>query len=501
MTSDRMIIRGGRPLDAASRTAAFVDILLIDSAIAAVGVPGMEAPSEAEVFDAAGTLMHAGLVNCHTHGNTNFAKGAHDRWTLELLLNGSGEWAENQTLEDNKYLNAYLGAIEMITKGCTVCYNLTFGFPLASVEEMNAIGQAYIDAGIRAVIAPMLMDISFYNAIPGLFDALPAHLQAELAASEMAASDVVLSHVKRALHNWPHDRELVRMGVAPTIPLFCSNELIVGCARVAREYGAVIQSHVAESKVQAVCALKRWGKSLTAHIDELGILGPDFTVAHGVWLDDDDMRRLADNGSSVAHNAGSNMRLGCGIADARRMIELGVGLAIGTDGAMCSDNQNMYEAMRCASMVSNVRGPDFRRWLTTPEIIFAATEGGARATGFDKIGKLAPAYRADIVFVDLASVNWMPLNDAANQIVLTGDGVGVFHVMVDGRPIVRNRRHVSCDMSALATKVEATRGRLTERNASIRAAAEAFEDVVGNFCIGLSRHPHPVDRFGASRHH
>jgi 5-methylthioadenosine/S-adenosylhomocysteine deaminase len=73
--------------------------------------------------------------------------------------------------------------------------------------------------------------------------------------------------------------------------------------------------------------------------------------------------------------------------------------------------------------------------------------------------------------------------------------------MVDGRPIVRNRRHVSCDMSALATKVEATRTRLTERNASIRAAAEAFEDVVGNFCIGLSRHPHPVDRFGASHHH
>ena len=80
----------------------------------------------------------------------------------------------------------------------------------------------------------------------------------------------------------------------------------------------MLQSHVAESKVQAVSALKRWGKSLTAHIDELGLLGPDFTVAHGVWLDDDDMRRLADHGASVAHNPGSNMRLGSGIADARR---------------------------------------------------------------------------------------------------------------------------------------------------------------------------------------
>jgi 5-methylthioadenosine/S-adenosylhomocysteine deaminase len=161
----------------------------------------------------------------------------------------------------------------------------------------------------------------------------------------------------------------------------------------------------------------------------------------------------------------------------------------------------MYEAMRYASMVSNVRGPDFRRWLTTPEIIDAATVGGAYATGFDKIGKVAPGYRADIVFVDLASVNWMPLNDAANQIVLTEDGAGLLHVMVDGKLVVRDRRHTVCDMSALAMRVEATRARLTERNAGIRAAAGAFEGVVGNFCIGLSRHPHSVDRFGASHHH
>jgi 5-methylthioadenosine/S-adenosylhomocysteine deaminase len=260
----------------------------------------------------------------------------------------------------------------------------------------------------------------------------------------------------------------------------------------------VIQSHVAESKVQAVSAMKRWGKSLTAHIDDLGMLGPDFTVAHGVWLDDDDMRRLADHGSSVAHNAGSNMRLGCGIADARRMIELGVRLAIGTDGAMCSDNQNMYEAMRCASMVSNVRGPDFSRWLTTPEIIVAATEGGAYATGFDRIGKVASGYRANIVFVDLASVNWMPINDPANQLVLTEDGTGVLHVMVDGKLIVRDGRHVSCDMRALAVRVEAARGRLAERNAGARATAAALEGVVGHFCMGFSRHPHSIDRFGAA---
>jgi 5-methylthioadenosine/S-adenosylhomocysteine deaminase len=158
----------------------------------------------------------------------------------------------------------------------------------------------------------------------------------------------------------------------------------------------------------------------------------------------------------------------------------------------------MYEAMRYAAMVSNVRGPDYSRWLTTPEIVAAATEGGAYATGFERIGKIAPGYRADIVFLDLHSVNWMPINDPANQLVLTEDGTGVRHVMVDGKPVVRDRRHVSCDMKALAERVEAARARLTELNAAGKAAAAAFEGVVGSFCIGLSRHPHHIDRFAAS---
>src|SRR5690606_20882359 len=154
----------------------------------------------------------------------------------------------------------------------------------------------------------------------------------------------------------------------------------------AREYGVGLHSHVSESKVQAVAAIRHWGWSPTAHLDRLGLLGPDFTVAHGVWLDDDDMRRLADHGASVAHNPGSNMRLGSGIAHARRMLELGVNRGIGTDGASCSDNQNMYEAMRLASFASKVRTPDWRSWLTTEEVLTAATEGSARALGFEKCG-------------------------------------------------------------------------------------------------------------------
>jgi 5-methylthioadenosine/S-adenosylhomocysteine deaminase len=148
-----------------------------------------------------------------------------------------------------------------------------------------------------------------------------------------------------------------------------------------------------------------------------------------------------------------------------------------------------------------VRGPDYHRWLTAPEIIRAATVGGAAATGFTKVGQIATGFKADIVFVDLASVNWMPVNDPANQLVLTEDATGVLHVMVDGEMIIENRRHRSCDLKTLAAKVAVARARNAELNAPATALQKALEDVVGHFCIGLSRLPHHIERYGAPHMH
>ena len=197
-----------------------------------------------------------------------------------------------------------------------------------------------------------------------------------------------------------------------------------------------------------VAGYQRYGTSLAAHMDELGLVTDRFTVAHGVWLDDDDMKRLGDRGASVAHNPGSNMRLGNGLADVRGMLHAKVNVGIGTDGASCSDNQNMYEAMRLASFASKVQGPDVERWITTEEALRAATEGSARALGLDKqIGRIAPGYKADIVFLDLHHINWIPINDPVNQIVHTEDGTAVHSVMIGGRMVVENRKLLTVDLA------------------------------------------------------
>jgi 5-methylthioadenosine/S-adenosylhomocysteine deaminase len=290
----------------------------------------------------------------------------------------------------------------------------------------------------------------------------------------------------------------VRPAVAPTIPLHCSDDFMVGCANLAREFGAALHTHVSESKVQAIAGLKKYGKTLTAHMDALGLIGPDFTVAHGVWLDDDDMKLLGERGASVAHNPGSNMRLGSGIADMRRMLECGVNVGIGTDGANCSDNLNMYEAMRIASLASKVRGPDWQRWISTGEVVDAATAGSARVLGFgDKIGRLAPGYKADVVFLDLANINWIPLNNAVNALVHTEDGSAVHSVMLGGRMVVENRKLLNVDLAKLGRDAENARERLERLNRDNRTLYERLEPIVGSFCPGLAKMPLHINRYAS----
>jgi guanine deaminase len=494
------IIRGGRLIDAAHPRGEIADVLIRGDTIAEVGPPGLAAPADAVAIDARDKLLHPGLINAHTHGHGNLSKGMGDRWTLELLLAAAPWLAGGRNLED-KYLSTYVGALEMLLKGCTACYDLCVEFPVPSVEGLAACSRAYADAGIRAVVAPMVAEFSFYQAIPGLFDALPPALQKETERLKLAPGETTINAMRASLHGWNVDRDAVRPAVAPTIPHHCSDKFMQDCAALAREYGVGLHTHVQESKPQVMVALKRYGKTPTAHLQDLGLLGPDFTVGHGVWLDHDDMRRLGDHGSSVAHNPGSNLRLGNGLADVRGMLERRVNVGIGTDGASCSDNLNMYESMRLASMVSKTQGPDTDRWLTTGEVFAAATEGSAKALGFgDKLGRIAPGYKADIVLVDLTSVNWLPLNNAVNQLVHTEDGTGVDSVLVGGRLVVENGRPVGVDMTALARKVEAARARLEETNAPHRAFFEKVEPVVNTFCPGLAKMPYHIDRWGGGHH-
>ena len=501
MTNKRMtVVRNGRLIDIAGHRAPATDILIDGDSIAEIGPPGIAAPADAAFVDASDRLIHPGLINAHTHGHGNLSKGMGDRWTLELLLT-AGPWINgNRTVED-KYLSTYIGALEMLMKGCTACYDLTVEFPQPTPEGLAACAQAYADAGMRAVVAPMVASLTLYEAIPGLLEVLPPSLQQEVTRLRLAPYEASLAAMRQTLKDWRFERAQVRPAVAPTIPHHCSDAFMRACAQLAREFGVGLHSHIQESKTQVIVGLKTYGKTQTAHLQDLGLLGPDFVAAHGVWLDDDDIRRLADHGASVAHNPGSNMLLGNGIPAVKAMLERRLNVGIGTDGASCCDNQNMYESMRVASYGSKVQGPDTERWLATEEILEAATTGSARALGLgDRLGKVAKGYKADLVFIDLNHVNWIPLNDPTNQLVHTEDGSAVHSVMVGGRMVVENRRPVGVDFAALARKGEAARERLAAANASKRQLFTRLQGLVNAFCPGLAKTPYHIDRFAGAQH-
>ena len=213
-------------------------------------------------------------------------------------------------------------------------------------------------------------------------------------------------------------------------------------------------------------------------------------------LDDEDIRRLADRGASVAHNPTSNLRLGVGVARTRAMLDAGLNVGVGTDGSTCSDGLNMFEAMRLACHVSRIQSPDPADWLTVEQALAMATQGSATALGFGAlIGALEPGRKADMVFIDLAHVNYMPLNDPAAQLVLLEHGGAVDKVMVGGRLVVDGGRVLTVDLAALRTDVERTVARLRAETADGRELAAKLEPIVGSFCIGLAREPYHVQRY------
>jgi len=459
-----------------------LDVLIDGGSIADVVPRGTVRGESMERVDASGRALMPGLVNGHTHAQTNLTKGRFDRHDLETYLNLQPGVSGNRTVED-KHLSALIGAAEMVRKGCTAGYDMFAEFPLPTVEGVEAVVRAYTEAGVRGVIAPMLADKTFYEAIPGLTDALPEALRRQALKAKYSPHEESIAACRKILHAWKSDT--VRPALGPTIPHHCSDAFLVACRDLALEHGLGVQMHVAESRMQSAVGRKVYGKSLVAHLHELKLLNERFCVAHGVWLDTSDRRRLADAGCSISHNPGSNLKLGSGIADMRAMLDDELNVAVGTDGAASSDNLNVFEAMRLACYVSRSRSNPPERWVSAREALRSATEGGAKALGIDKIGRIEKGWKADLVLLDLSALHYIPLNDLASQIVFGEDGTGVESVMVGGRWVVRERRLLTVDVAALRHKADNAVERLRAANAESLALAEKLHPYVGHFCSGL----------------
>jgi 5-methylthioadenosine/S-adenosylhomocysteine deaminase len=486
MPAPATLLTGARVLAPDALSAPLADVLIRDGRIEAVLPPGT-AVEGAQVFDAAKRLIIPGLVNGHTHGHGGLAKGAGDKWDLPLLL-AHAPWISGGRVLRDKWLSTALNAVENLKKGCTAVFDLPAEFPCPTVEGLDAMADAYATVGLRAILAPMVSDLTFFQATPGLPESLPDSLRPRAEAMRMPAPQQILDAIAAAAKSWSYGSKGIVLGCAPTIPLHCTDDFMKGCRKLAAEHGMRMQTHVAESRFQAAGGVLRYdGATMLEHMDRLGLVGDWFSVAHGVWLTDSDLDLLAKRGGGLSHNPGANMRLSSGIAPARKAIKAGVTVGIGTDGSSSSDNQNMFESMRLAAFASRLwEDSEDDDWLGTAETVRLATAGSTKLLGLDG-GVIEAGRAADLVLLDLDHINWAPLNDAANQLVWTEDGAAVVDVMIGGEWKLRDRKVLGLDEAKLAAEANEAAERLRGVNAEVKAWCHEVAPHVACHCRSLAK--------------
>jgi 5-methylthioadenosine/S-adenosylhomocysteine deaminase len=493
MTADQgLLLTGGLVVNPQGK-AEHKDLLIEDGKIAAVGAPGTLSASSARHYDAGDRLIVPGLVNSHTHGHANLMKGVAEAWTLEASLT-NGPWLAGTRDPETIYLSTLVGAIDMLSKGCTACFDLVYEFPRPTKAGFAAAAQAYADAGMRAVLAPMVADQSLFQSIPGLAEALPADLRDTVGKFALASGEQTIAAVEAIVAARAELPDSISVAIAPTIPHHCSERFLRDCMDIADRHGIPIHMHIAESRLQAVVARQRYGRSAVRYLADFGMLRPGFIAAHGVWLDTDDLDLLAEHGCSIAHIPASNFRLGSGVAYLRPMLERGINVGLATDGANSSDSLSMLQAMRLASFSTRIFTDSRDDWLQAPETVKLATRGGAKLLGLQSCGRIEQGACADLALFDLGHIDFIPNTDPVNQLVTCADSAAVTDVMVGGVFKVRERKVVSVDLADLGSRVRDSVARLSATTRDARALAGRLEPHVVAFAQSMLDVPLAIER-------
>jgi cytosine/adenosine deaminase-related metal-dependent hydrolase len=258
----------------------------------------------------------------------------------------------------------------------------------------------------------------------------------------------------------------------------CSDELLMMCRDIAERHDLGIHTHLLESKIQTTIAERRYGCTMVQQLERLGLLSPRLSCAHTIWIDQEDIDRLAKHGVVVVHNPESNLKVGTGVAPIAQMLASGVTVALGTDGAVTNDNLALHEAIRLAAMLGRTSQRERSHWVTAQQALGMATEGGAKAVQLGgRIGRIEAGYRADIVLYDLETPVWTPLNDPVQQMVFAETGASVDTVIVDGAVVAEGGEVTAFDARAVIAEARPMLRAIRERNRDLYAFARRMSEI------------------------
>jgi 5-methylthioadenosine/S-adenosylhomocysteine deaminase len=377
-----------------------------------------------------GHALIPGLVNLHTHAAMSLLRGFADdlplmEWLNQHIWPAEGRWMSPQFVADG----TRLACLEML-KGGVTCFNDMYFFPEAAVE-------AAIEARIR--LAAGLIVIDFPTAY--------------------AADPDGYLHKGMALRDSVR-HELISWCLAPHAPYSTGDATLEKVATYAAQLDLPVHIHVHETEDEIQQSLRDHGLRPLARLRNLGLLGPGFIGVHAVRVADAELTMLAEHACHLAHCPSSNLKLASGLAPVAAMLDRGLNVGLGSDGAASNNRMDLWEEMRLAALLA--KGQSGRAdALPAHQALAMATLHGARALGLDsRIGSLAVGKQADVVAVDLSGAETQPCYDPVSQLVYSAGRQQVRQVWVAGEQVVADGRCLTLDEATLVRRAEDWRQRL-----------------------------------------
>ncbi len=397
-----------------------------DGRITAVG-PIADLGPPASAVERIGGLLMPGLVNAHAHTPMTVVRSVGDGLPLADWLK-RGVWPrEGRMTPEDAWWGMVGGSVEMLEAGVTTSCEMYLH------EEQ--VADAVEHTGGRAVITP------------GVISALSPQ-----GSVESRLAEIVAFH--RARHD-PDSR--ITVGFAPHSVYDLTPEQCGEIATEAAAVGALFHIHLEETRAERELVIEQYGRPATALLADAGAFVGKTVVAHGVWLDADDRRILAEAGVAVAHCPLSNLKLGSGIASVREMLAEGIVVGVGTDGPASNDSLDLWEELKMAPLLARGRSLDPSAMSATTALTLA-TSASAAAIGLPDVGRLSVGASADIIRIDLDQPAFEPGEDLLSHLVFAGSSRYVTDVWVGGEPVVRAGKMQTVDRDKVLAEM-AARGR------------------------------------------
>lgn len=380
-----------------------------------------------ESYSADNMIALPGLINTHCHAGMSILRGYADDMELMSWLQDKIWPFESRMGDEDIYWGTMLAIAEMLQNGITTFHDMYF-----AVER---IAGAVEETGIRAVIG--------------------------LGLIEASDGEEGLQQTRNFINNYQNTAEgRITTNIAPHSPYTCSRDYLLKIIDLAVQLNSFIHIHVAETAGEVENIKADSGISPVEYLDETGLFQIPVLAAHCVHLEPSDITLLAENNVSVSHNPASNMKLGSGIAPISSMLESGVNISLGTDGAASNNALDLIQDARLASYLQKAINHDPRK-LDLYQILQLVTVNGARALGLTKTGQLKEGYQADIILVDSSSSpNFYPGFNHLSNLFYAGSGEDVKTVFVAGDKLVENNKLLTIDLERVYHEVEKRADRL-----------------------------------------